>query len=201
MNPRSRTRRAGGGNGSGQISSVLFMVGALAVEFTLAAAAWWLAPRLLGHSITEALSSHGWPLAVGYGLVVGLGGVAIVVVAYASYPRYWYIIHAEVIVQLQKIPATPLAVAGVAAAFGEELFFRGLLLPWMGLLPSSLLFGVLHVSPGESWVYYGATTTVIGLGLGGLFLAMDNLLACMVAHVSYNVVVTVLIFAGFFDTA
>jgi len=192
-------RPAGDREGLGPLRSLLFIGGALALEFVLAAAAWWLAPRLVGRPVADYLAVQSLPAIAGYGMGAGLAAVLVVVVVYALFPRYRRIVHDEVLTQLKKIPALPLMIAGLAAAVGEEIFFRGFLLSWIGIVPSSLLFGALHISPGESWAYYGATTALMGLGLGWLFIATNSLIACMIAHGSYNMLVTVLIFQGFFD--
>jgi membrane protease YdiL (CAAX protease family) len=79
-------------------------------------------------------------------------------------------------------------------AFGEELQFRGFVFSrlerlfggasrgatvaaWLG---QGLLFGLLHVYQGVSGV---ATTGLVGLALGGVYLATRrNLIACIVIH-------------------
>ncbi|HTI50610.1 MAG TPA: type II CAAX endopeptidase family protein [Planctomycetaceae bacterium] len=70
------------------------------------------------------------------------------------------------------------AVAGV----GEELLFRGVLQPRLGLAGSNILFGVAHsVSP-----VYALLAGGIGVYLGWLFKATGNLLAPIVTHGLYD---------------
>jgi uncharacterized protein len=78
--------------------------------------------------------------------------------------------------------------AGIVAiatlsAFAEELVFRGLLMPWLGLLPQALLFGVVHaqLSGPSRWVWV-AWASVVGLALGGIFGVSGSLLGPMLAH-------------------
>jgi membrane protease YdiL (CAAX protease family) len=83
--------------------------------------------------------------------------------------------------------STPL-IAGIAvlSALGEELLFRGLLMPSIGLLPQAILFGVVHQVPGRSrWVWVG-WATVVGLALGALFQLTGSLAGAIVAHALVN---------------
>jgi len=81
---------------------------------------------------------------------------------------------------------------GLLPGLSEELLFRGVMLPALGLTPlglivSSLCFGVLHLSGIRQWPYV-VWATVIGLVLGGSAIATGNLWVPMVAHVITNLV-------------
>ena len=85
-----------------------------------------------------------------------------------------------------------LAVVSLVAGVGEEALFRGVLLSWLAqwggpttaLLVTSVLFGLVHfVTPS-----YAILAGLIGLYLGGLMLAHDNLLIPMAVHVLYDFV-------------
>jgi membrane protease YdiL (CAAX protease family) len=68
------------------------------------------------------------------------------------------------------------------AGLGEELLFRGVLQPHLGLAGSNILFGVAHsVSPTYALLAGG-----IGVYLGWLFKATGNLLAPIVTHGLYD---------------
>lgn len=70
------------------------------------------------------------------------------------------------------------AVAGI----GEELLFRGVLQPRLGLAGSNILFGVAHsISP-----LYALLAGVMGAYLGWLFEGTNNLLAPIVTHALYD---------------
>jgi membrane protease YdiL (CAAX protease family) len=87
-----------------------------------------------------------------------------------------------------------LAIVSLAAGFGEELLFRGLiqagLSRWMGglegqitaLVIASMLFGVCH------WLNatYAALAVLAGAYFGGLLLLTDNILAPITAHAVYD---------------
>jgi membrane protease YdiL (CAAX protease family) len=78
-----------------------------------------------------------------------------------------------------------LAVAA-ASATGEELLFRGLLVPWLGVVASSMIFGTLHQIRGRArwgWIVWA---TVMGLLFAGLFRATGSLVGPIVAHAMIN---------------
>ncbi len=80
-----------------------------------------------------------------------------------------------------------LLVAGLSS-LGEELLFRGLLTPWVGVPISALLFGLAHQIKGPSrWVWVGWATTV-GLGLGAIFAVTGSLVGPLLAHAIVNAV-------------
>lgn len=76
-------------------------------------------------------------------------------------------------------------VISVAAGVGEELLFRGVLQPEVGLLPASLIFGLLHTG-GSGTLAFGAWVAVMGGVLGGLAVWTDGLLAPVIAHAAYD---------------
>ena len=81
---------------------------------------------------------------------------------------------------------------GLLPGLSEELLFRGVMLPalgldWTALIISSLLFGVLHLSGMEQWPY-AAWATVVGFVLGYSAIVTGNLLVPIVAHILTNFV-------------
>jgi membrane protease YdiL (CAAX protease family) len=79
-----------------------------------------------------------------------------------------------------------LATVAVASAVGEELLFRGLLVPAVGVVASSLVFGTLHQIRGPArWAWMG-WATVMGLLFGAVFAATGSLAGPLVAHVAIN---------------
>jgi hypothetical protein len=74
------------------------------------------------------------------------------------------------------------------SSLGEELLFRGLLQPWLSVLPTAVLFGVCHQMPGEArWVWV-CWATAVGLGFGAIFGASGSLLGPLLAHAIINAV-------------
>jgi membrane protease YdiL (CAAX protease family) len=78
------------------------------------------------------------------------------------------------------------------AGLGEELLFRGVIQAglaerfplWVAVVVASLLFGLGHWLSAS----YAVLAGLIGLYLGLVFVAADNLLAPIVAHAVYDVV-------------
>jgi membrane protease YdiL (CAAX protease family) len=74
----------------------------------------------------------------------------------------------------------------VTSSLGEELLFRGLLQPWLGLWLQALLFGVLHQLGGTSrWVWAG-WATLVGFVLGAIFALTGSLAGPLAAHALIN---------------
>jgi hypothetical protein len=83
-------------------------------------------------------------------------------------------------------------VLAAAAGLGEELFFRGFLQPALtgpfgevgALVAAAAVFGAVH------WItpFYALYAGVLGLYLGGLFLATGGIIAPVVCHAAYDAV-------------
>ncbi len=81
---------------------------------------------------------------------------------------------------------------GLLPGLSEELLFRGVMLPALGLnftavIISSVLFGVLHLSGAGQWPYV-VWATIVGFALGYCALITGNLLVPIVAHIITNLV-------------
>lgn len=79
-----------------------------------------------------------------------------------------------------------LVAMAVASGLGEELFFRGLLVPAVGLVVSSLLFGLLHQAPGRARFVWMAWASIMGLVFALVFRATGSLVGPLFAHVTIN---------------
>ncbi|WP_434043171.1 MULTISPECIES: CPBP family intramembrane glutamic endopeptidase [Sorangium] len=80
-----------------------------------------------------------------------------------------------------------LLLAGLSS-FGEELLFRGLLTPLLGVSLSALVFGLVHQMRGPSrWVWVGWAVAV-GAGLGAIFAATGSLVGPLLSHALVNAV-------------
>ncbi|MFA5412601.1 MAG: type II CAAX endopeptidase family protein [Candidatus Micrarchaeia archaeon] len=66
----------------------------------------------------------------------------------------------------------------------EELFFRALMVPWLGVFISSIFFGLTHTSYGSVSEILGAT--FLGLILAYYFSRSKDLLPCIIAHAIFN---------------
>ena len=80
-----------------------------------------------------------------------------------------------------------LLLAGLSS-LGEELLFRGLLTPLLGVVVSAVVFGMAHQMKGPSrWVWV-VWATVVGAALGAIFALTGSLLGPLLAHAVVNAV-------------
>jgi membrane protease YdiL (CAAX protease family) len=75
-------------------------------------------------------------------------------------------------------------VLAVCSGISEEIFFRGVLLHEVGIVVSSVLFGLLH----PLGIAYVLWATAAGAGFGALYLATGSLVAPALAHGTYNLI-------------
>ena len=75
----------------------------------------------------------------------------------------------------------------VAAGVGEELLFRGVVQPAIGLVPASVIFGAAHFG-GRGMLMFSIWAGLIGLIFGWLAITSDGLLAPIVAHAGYDAI-------------
>ncbi len=91
-----------------------------------------------------------------------------------------------------EVGPSDVVIIAVAAGIGEELLFRGALQLEVGLVPASLVFGLLHTG-ARGTLAFGCWVAVMGAALGGLAIATDGLLAPIVAHAAYDAAAVVYI--------
>lgn len=75
-----------------------------------------------------------------------------------------------------------LGVAGLA----EELVFRALFTPTLGVFVSSALFGLVHQMGGKGRWYWMVWAFAVGLGLSSLYALTGSLLGPLLAHAVIN---------------
>lgn len=130
--------------------------------------------------------------AVGLGTALGLGISAVSALIYRLWPKYRQSADVYLAFVLEPLILADCVWIGLLPGMSEELLFRGVMLPAIGLNPtglvvSSLCFGVLHMSGLRQWPY-AIWASAVGLLLGGCALATGNLLVPIVAHVVTNFV-------------
>jgi hypothetical protein len=126
-----------------------------------------------------------------YSLILGLATGGLVVVSTRVFvARFAWArrLHTELRPLARNISFTGIVVLALLSAIGEELLFRGLLAPWLGLIPQALLFGIVHQMPGQSrWVWV-LWATLVGLALGAMFQLSGSLIGPLAAHALINCV-------------
>lgn len=127
-----------------------------------------------------------WSLGLALGISVASG------IVYRLWPAYRR--SAEVYLELVIKPLiwTDLIWLGLLPGLSEELLFRGVMLPALGLnmaavIISSVLFGILHLSGSGQWPYV-IWATVVGFALGYCALVTGNLVVPVIAHIITNLV-------------
>jgi uncharacterized protein len=96
-------------------------------------------------------------------------------------------LHADLRPTVRHAGDGALLVLGIASGVAEELFFRGLLAPAIGLFLSSLAFGALHQLRGRTGWIWAAWAALMGFIFGALYLATGSLLGALLAHAAINV--------------
>ncbi len=74
------------------------------------------------------------------------------------------------------------------SAIGEEVLFRGAIQPYMGLVFTSILFGLLHVGPGGFVSPWSMWATISGLMLGWMFQETQCIWVPILTHFAVNFV-------------
>lgn len=135
------------------------------------------------------------PLAASVGALVGVAaGVASR--AFARRSRWGHGLYLAMRDVLAGHPrdGASLSTLTVAAAVGEELLFRGALLPTIaahegtlvGVITSSVAFGLLHAPWSRRMIPWTVMATAMGVVFSALYLATGEVLAPVVAHAVVN---------------
>jgi membrane protease YdiL (CAAX protease family) len=132
-------------------------------------------------------SPEGWKLAVGpaIGIAVGLAVVALTRVATRRF-AWARELRTSFRDLLGPLTGREILILAVASSIGEELLFRGALLPWFGLWWQALIFALLHVGPGKRFLPWTASAAVLGLAFGALATWTGNLGGPIAAHFTIN---------------
>jgi membrane protease YdiL (CAAX protease family) len=115
----------------------------------------------------------------------------------AAFERIHLRVKAVLEVPLRGIGPWGIALISAAAGIGEEVLFRGVLQDLLGLVATSLVFGLLHALTPT----YFALATALGAYLGWLQAYTGNLLAPIIVHALYDLVALGLIKQRFAEEA
>jgi uncharacterized protein len=133
----------------------------------------------------QARGPAAWLVSLGLGVLMGATTIAATRAAVRRW-RWARSLHLALRPMVHgSADATLLAVA-VASAAGEELLFRGLLVPLVGVAASSVVFGALHQVRGRARWPWMAWATVMGILFATVFAATGSLLGPLVAHAAIN---------------
>jgi membrane protease YdiL (CAAX protease family) len=164
--------------------------------FSLAALTW---RHALGASALHDGSPLGGAHAIALPLALSLGalsGVAVVGLTRVLVARASWAASLEAALRegLGGTPARELRGLGLAAAVGEELLFRGAMLPVLGewinfpvaALLTAAIFGLLHIPANRALRPWTASAFVVGLLFALLYRLTGEVLAPLTAHAVIN---------------
>jgi membrane protease YdiL (CAAX protease family) len=183
---RALTRKLDAEGGAGQGAWVAFAYCALGATGAILAAALGYDPW----ACASWLGTSGWAavlVSLGLGLAVALVtiGVTRAVVPRAIWARA---LHADLRPVVHGQGDGALVLMAIASGVGEELLFRGLLTPLVGVVLSSLAFGLMHQVRGTARWAWALWATLMGLVFASLFRLTGSLAGPIAAHVIVNAV-------------
>ena len=128
-----------------------------------------------------------WLLAVAplAGLALGLALVALTRLATARF-AWARSLHTSFRDLLGPLTTREIVILAAASSLGEELLFRGALLPWLGLWLQAAVFAGLHVGPGRRFLPWTASALVLGVAFGELAVQTGSLGGPIAAHFTIN---------------
>ncbi len=124
-------------------------------------------------------------VSVGLGLAVAAVTVAATrsMVARAAWARE---LHADLRPVVHGADDAVIFLTAMASGVGEELFFRGMLVPLVGAWLSAAAFGLLHQVRGRARWAWAAWAAIMGMVFAAIFQLTGHLEGAIVAHVAIN---------------
>lgn len=132
-------------------------------------------------------SPEAWKLGLGpvFGIALGLGVVGLTRVATRHF-EWARDLHTSFRDLLGPLTMRDILILALASSVGEELLFRGALLPWFGVWIQGVVFAVLHIGPGRRFLPWTASALVLGFAFGLLADWTGNLGGPIAAHFTIN---------------
>jgi membrane protease YdiL (CAAX protease family) len=132
-------------------------------------------------------SPAGWQLmsAPVFGVVLGLFVVVLTRVATSRFQwaRDLYTSFKDL---LGPLTGREIVILALASSIGEELLFRGALMPWCGVWIQAAVFAVLHIGPGRRFLPWTLSAFVLGVAFGLLAQWTGNIGGPIAAHFTIN---------------
>ena len=125
-----------------------------------------------------------------YSVVIGLAFGALVAFSTRIFvTRFAWAknLHRELRPVARDLSTSGIAAVAMFSALGEELWFRGMLQPWLGLWLQALAFGIVHSQlRGPSRWAWVTWAMIMGLAFGAIFALTGSLAGPIVAHALIN---------------
>lgn len=129
----------------------------------------------------------GWLLALGPALGIVVGLVVVWLTRVATRRFAWAReLNASFRDLLGELGGREILILALASSIGEELLFRGALLPWLGIWAQALIFALLHVGPSKRFLPWTASAFVLGVAFGELAWRSGSLGGPIAAHFVIN---------------
>ena len=147
----------------------------------------------LGHDplTTRSVLGLSGPFALGTSLVMGalFAGATIATTRLVLRTQPWArALHADLRPAVRFASGPGIVAMALASGIAEELVFRGLLVPVVGVVLSSVAFGLLHQVRGSARWAWAVWAGITGLLLAGIFVLTGSLAGPVAAHVAINLV-------------
>ena len=146
--------------------------------------------NLRGHPNVWHLSEEQPVLSMTFaGILGGLAAGLLLVFAsrMALYRFDWArALHRDLRHMLFPLTDAEIVVLAAASSVGEEMFFRGALLPVVGVVASSAIFALLHIGPKARHLPWTVSSFGAGLLFGAMFLWTGDLTGPVLAHFLIN---------------
>lgn len=132
-------------------------------------------------------SPAAWQLGAGplVGAALGLSVVGLTRLATRHF-QWARELHASFKDLLGPLTAREIVILALASSVGEELLFRGALLPWVGVWVQAAVFAALHIGPGRRFLPWTASALALGVAFGWLASWSGNLGGPIAAHFAIN---------------
>ena len=165
---------------------LLGLMGVTAVLFLVIAKLW------LRFSSVSLLNVSWDAIAILIGIGLGLIITTASFVVYRLWPAYRRSSDFYLEFVLKPLLLLDIIWVGLLPGLSEELLFRGVMLPAIGLnitgvMLTSLCFGILHLSGSQQWSYV-IWASIVGVALGFSAVITHNLLVPIVAHTFTNLI-------------
>src|SRR5262249_46658650 len=119
------------------------------------------------------------------GLLFGLAMVFLSRLAVHSL-EWARVLHREFHAVVHELNAREIFILAAASAVGEEMLFRGALVPVLGIFWSSLLFAAMHMRAQWRFLPWTIMSFIMGVAMGVLYEKLGNLGAPIAAHFVIN---------------
>jgi membrane protease YdiL (CAAX protease family) len=121
--------------------------------------------------------------AIGAALGAGVVGLTRVATRHFQWARD---LHSSFHDLLGPLTGKEILILAAASSIGEEVLFRGALLPWFGVWVQAIVFALLHVGPGKRFLPWTISALVLGVAFGYLAEWTGSLGGPIAAHFAIN---------------